>query len=277
MFKNHWKEKEKRKAPKYIKSIKIINGNEFYKLIDKKNDKKIKKIIDNLYDGDFYIIRNSINKKFIKQLILKLGNFRKTNKSTFFKMKENCPNFWRRIDAADAKKYSFLAIRDSFYFFRWNKERMGLWKNFNKIWSYIKFLGGLNMNEYVKNTPKDRIIDRIQVVRYPENTGYNEPHFHTPKNQRLIISVYLSEIGKDYMTGGTYFFKSKNKIKKVEHLIKRGDVGIFYSTLLHGVDPVKINKRQKQTNLSGRWWTGLYSPESNHFTKRHTSTPLRKA
>ena len=85
----------------------------------------------------------------------------------------------------------------------------------------------------------------------------------------------MSEIKKDYLSGGTYFFKNKKKIK-VENKINRGDVGIFYSTLLHGVDPVKLNKYQKKSSYPGRWWCGLYSPESNHFKKRHTSTPARK-
>ena len=119
------------------------------------------------------------------------------------------------------------------------------------------------------------IVDRIQIARYPENTGFCELHSHPPKNQRLIISVYMSEIKKDYLLGGTHFFKKKKKIK-VEHKITKGDVGIFYSTLYHGVDPVKLSKYQKSKLNPGRWWCGLYSPESNHFKKRHTSSPARK-
>ena len=190
-------------------------------------------------------------------------------------MKENCPNFWRKVSENEAKKYSFMAIKDAYYFFRWNKENFQLWKNFNKIWSYLKYLGGLNFDTYEKNTPKNRIVDRIQIARYPENTGFCELHSHPPKNQRLIISVYMSEIKKDYLLGGTHFFKKKKKIK-VEHKITKGDVGIFYSTLYHGVDPVKLSKYQKSKLNPGRWWCGLYSPESNHFKKRHTSSPARK-
>ena len=43
----------------------------------------------------------------------------------------------------------------------------------------------------------------------------------------------MSEILKDYQSGGTYFIKSNKKLK-VENKIKKGDVGIFYSTLKHG-------------------------------------------
>ena len=49
-------------------------------------------------------------------------------------------------------------------------------------------------------------------------------------------------------------------------------MGIFYSTLFHGVDPVKIIKTKlSKKDYIGRWWCGLYSPESNEVNKRTTS------
>lgn len=121
-------------------------------------------------------------------------------------------------------------------------------------------------------------MDRVQVVRYPENTGHTESHFHDPINQRIIISVYMSKKNKDYNNGGTYFFK-RNKKKNIENNLDIGDIGLFYSTLHHGVDKVSINKgtklKEKNKKLFGRWWCGLYSPESNYNKKRNTSSPLR--
>ena len=274
-IKNYWEDLEKKKSPKYFKSIKIIQAKKFFKLINERNKNKssIQKIINELYQGRPYIIKNAISKKKIEILKQKLILISDTEKSSFFKMNKKCPNFWRRQDESIAKKYSVSAIRDSYYFFRWNKKNRDIWKVFNYMWGSIKLLGGLKKNSYVKNTPKDGVVDRIQIVRYPDKTGYIEPHFHDPKNQRLIISVYMSKRGSDYNGGGTCFYRGK-KIVNIEDKIDIGDVGIFYATLKHAVHPVKSSSKKIKQKFRGRWWCGLYSPESDMVKNRHTSSPI---
>lgn len=278
LIKIFWETVENKPRPKYLRHVVNINSKEFINNLKKNNIEYIFDLILKLYSGDFLILKNAVDKKYLNQLKKRLVNFSLKNPSNFFKMTEGCPNFWRRQDENIAKKYSFKAVRDSFYFFRWNKEKFNIWKTFNDIWGYIKILGGLRFNSYVKNTPKDTVVDRIQVVRYPGNTGYTVPHFHDPINQRIIISVYMSKKNKDYNNGGTYFFKN-NKKKNIESSLDIGDIGLFYSTLHHGVDKVSISKKiklnYKNKNLFGRWWCGLYSPESNYKNKkRNTSSPI---
>lgn len=278
LLKIFWETIENKPKPKNLRNVVSLNTKLFIKNIKKNNLEYIMDLILKLYSGDVLILKKAVNKKYINELKKKLVTFSTKNPSNFYKMTEGCPNFWRRQDENIAKKYSFKAVRDSFYFFRWNNERFNIWKTFNDIWGCIKMLGGLNYNSYVNNTPKDQVIDRVQVVRYPENTGHTESHFHDPINQRIIISVYMSKKNKDYNNGGTYFFKN-NKKKNIENNLDIGDIGLFYSTLHHGVDKVSINKKiksnYKNKNLFGRWWCGLYSPESNHKNKkRNTSSPL---
>lgn len=273
-IKEYWEEIEKKKRPKFLRSVRTIQSKIFFKKLDnfEKNSRFIKKNISNLYKGDTIIVKNAISKKEIQKIKKKLIFLSKTKKSNFFKMNKKCPNFWRRQDEKIAKKYSVKAVRDSYYFFRWNKDEKNIWRIFNNVWGKIKFLGGLQKNSFVKNTPKNGIIDRIQIVRYPENTGYIEPHFHDPKNQRLIISIYMSKMGLDYKSGGTCFYKGK-KIVNVENRIDVGDIGIFYATLKHAVNPVKGINENVEESFRGRWWCGLYSPESDLMKNRHTSSP----
>ena len=273
---NYWSYLEKKSFPKNAKKIKVIDSSKFILLFSspsteiKRNN--LKKIIRDLYNGHPYIIKNAISKNFIEKLKVNLVNISLNTKSSFFKMDKKCPNYWRRQDEKVAKKYSVKAVRDSYYFFRWNKDNKYIWNKFNGYWSKIKYLGGLSKNTFKNNLPKDGIVDRIQVVKYPENTGYIEPHFHDPKNQRIIISVYMSKKGQDYISGGTNFFNGKKKID-AENKIDVGDIGLFYATLKHNVDPVKKVTKNINKNFQGRWWCGLYSPESDLVKKRHTSSP----
>jgi len=83
----------------------------------------------------------------------------------------------------------------------------------------------------------------------------------------------MSKKGKDYKEGGTYFLNDKNvKINTEEH-IDVGDVGIFYASMIHGVDTV--SKIQTQNlKKSERWWIGLYSPESDYNLIRKSSNSV---
>ena len=44
---------------------------------------------------------------------------------------------------------------------------------------------GLNPKEYEKNTPKDGVVDRVQVVQYPSKIGYLEPHFRSTCSSKI--------------------------------------------------------------------------------------------
>ncbi len=275
----YWKKIENSKNyPNYFRDISNIDSQEFLNIFDKKNFNEMYKLIDNLYEGNFILIKNCFNQYFIDNLKLQLTEYSKNTKSSFHKMKEGCPNFHRIQDESTLNKYSINAIRHSFYFFRWNDDDFSLFSKFDPYWSSIKFLGGLDFDTFKNNTPKDKIVDRIQIVRYPNKTGFIEPHQHHPINQRLIISIYMSEQNQDFTNGGTYFVdKNENKIN-CENKINAGDVGIFYATMKHGVDSVTVDNSCNNYNdqdLSGRWWIGLYSPESDHNKDRHTSNPVK--
>lgn len=270
----HWEKLEKeQKHPENIRNVQTIDVGNFYKIFEDKL--ALTKIIDDIYAGDFIIIKNAINRDYLNNLKSKLHDISLNSPSEYHEMLEGCPNFHRFIDQETSKKYSLQTHRHSFYFFRWNKDDLKLFDNFDSLWGNIKKLGGLKFDEYVKNTPKDIVVDRVQIVRYPEKTGFIEPHQHTPINQRLIISVYMSKQGKDYKSGGTYFYNDNQKIE-VEDKINIGDCGIFYATLKHSVDPVELLKQKlssEEEKTKGRWWIGLYSPESNHKKNRNTSNP----
>ena len=134
---------------------------------------------------------------------------------------------------------------------------------------------GLSPKEYENNTPKDGIVDRVQVVQYPSKIGYLEPHIDPNKNQRLFFSGYMSKAGVDYEGLGFYLINDKNKIVEVEQLIDTGDVGIGYSTVYHGVAPVNVNKEPNWDDINdGRWFLSMFSNESDEKKNRITSSSL---
>ena len=135
--------------------------------------------------------------------------------------------------------------------------------------SYKK-INGLDSTEYENNTPKDGVVDRIQVVQYPSKIGFLEPHSDPYKHQRLIYSAYMSKKGVDFDGRGFYLVGENSSIIEVEDLIDIGDIGIAYATVYHGVAPVNTHKEPNWDDMNdGRWFLSLYSNESDEVKSRH--------
>jgi hypothetical protein len=259
-----------KKEPRFCKGIFKINSKDFTKIFSNKD--LTKKLILKLYNGYFVLIKNVYNNHEIENLINKVLKIESCSKENFFKLNRKIPNFYRRITKKISKKYSVPTDRTSWYFFRWNKESNYYYKLFDPLWDKVKLLNGLK-NHYKKNTPLDKDhVDRIQVVRYPHKSGFIKSHSHPSETLFLAISVYLSQKKIDFKSGGTFFLKNKNKKMFVENEVCKGDVGIFYGSLYHGVDKFLVIKKEKiEPKRLGRWWVGLYSPESDLKKNRLTS------
>ena len=57
------------------------------------------------------------------------------------------------------------------FFIKWNKETDKISNEVDKICSDIWFFSELERNSFENKTPKDGIVDRLQIVKYLVNTG----------------------------------------------------------------------------------------------------------
>ena len=278
-IKKYWEYLEQKyDPPTFVKKVKIINFNDLKKAADSKNEKYLKKLISRMYlDNEAYIIRNAAPNKF-KDTVLNLANhYKETKKSSFHKMLDGSPNFHRVIDKKITKKYSVFAIKHSFFFYNWNiksklekKFKDGVYRH----WRYIKFLSGNLKNQFEKNIPSDKQIDRLQIVRYPSGGGELRDHVDPRKNQRVVSGLIMSKIGEDFTKGGFFFRDKNNKKLNIENKLKLGDAVIFYGSITHGGDKVDPQKKLSWKTNQGRWFIGMFVNESNHIKDRITAKDL---
>jgi hypothetical protein len=183
---------------------------------------------------------------------------------------EGVPNYHRVIDQELTKNYSFESIKHSFYFFPWNSDAFKIFETTYPRWRVIKLLSGLQLNEFEHNTPKDGVIDRLQIAHYPAGSGHIETHSDPYLHQRLIISCIMSKRGIDYATGGVYFINQQDTKVDCEKLLDIGDMQLYYPTVLHGVETVDAGTPVDWNSSAGRWWFGPFSNATDHVEKRHT-------
>lgn len=256
--------------PKRVRSVVTMNYSELAGKITHQKASFVKSIVESLYSGDVYLLKSAFPQQFMFDLRTKVQTYWNSRPSTFHKMLEGTPDFHRMIDLETGRKYSFRVCKHSAYFYNWNDDPLKLFGVIYERWRVIKLLMGLRTDEFEKNTPKDGVIDRVQIVRYPPQIGFLEPHSDPYLYQRLFLSGYMSKRGIDYRGGGFYLVGSGDEVVEVEDQIDVGDLCIGYATILHGVAPVDKDKEPNWDKGDGRWFLSLYSNESDEVANRHT-------
>jgi len=263
--------------PKYVKTVDILDFEEIKRAVDGGNEAYVKKIIENMYDGDAYILRGAARKSLKKTMLELAKYYDQCSGSSFQKMLDGTPNFHRVIDEDITKKYSLYAIKHSYYLYNWNI-RSELEKEFKdevyRHWRYIKYLAGNEMNQYENNIPSDNQIDRLQIVNYPHGGGELRDHEDPRKNQRIVSGLIMSKMGEDFQHGGFYFRDSNNQKFNLEQQLEIGDSVMFYGSIIHGVEPVDPDKNINWGSYEGRWFIGMFVNDSDHVVNRTTAKDL---
>jgi hypothetical protein len=272
-FKDYWELIEQTQRPQRARKIIRRDWDGFEERVLRGDDHFVRSIVDSLYQGDCYILSGAFKKSFMEELKLKAMKFFRSEPSSFHKMKEGTPDFHKIITEEEGKKYSFKLCKHAAYYFPWNHDP--IWEPVWKKWRVLKVLMGLQENEYEQNTPKDGVVDRIQIVQYPPQLGFIEPHADPFLYQRLFISAYLSKRGVDYQGGGFYLVGRDDKELDTEPAIEVGDIGIGYATVCHGVNPCDLDLEPDWDTASGRWFLGLYSNASDEVQDRHTGHAVK--
>ena len=271
VYRNIWEQLEdKFPRPNRFRNLITLSYEEFKYRVE--NNIAVS-MINSLYSGDAYLIKNGFPQDFIFRLQQEVHEYCKEHPSEFYKMLEGTPDFHRQIDLETGKNYSIASCKHSCYFYRWNNDPLNVYETIDERWRILKVLMGLQYNEYENNTPKDGVVDRIQVVRYPPSLGYLEPHTDAYEHQRLIFSGYMSKRGLDYNGGGFYLINGENEVINIEDQIDVGDFLFCYASVYHGVAPCEGECDWDKDN--GRWFLSMYSNTSDEVENRFTAAPVK--
>ena len=275
-YKNNWQKLlEKDYFPSYLNSVQSFEFKDFQKIVLDENDKS-KKLLNDVFTGDSLIIKNVFNKKEIIDLKDSIFDIEKNQEEKNFRMLDECPNFH-----VSNKKNNIAPVKDNYdetahshYFFRWNKDEINIFKKFDKIWDLIKIFSGLEKDSYKLNKPKDLILDRIQIIRYPLNEGYITTHCDASAWQKLNIGICFNEQGKEFNEGGLYLLDKNDKKINIEDKLEIGDCFCWIPTIFHGVEIPKLTNHNKKNwkSKSGRWQALALTVQSHRVKNRLLST-----
>ena len=281
VYSKYWININEKNLPSFANKIITINFKKFKKLYHNNKDTKDKsKLVKSLLRGDIYILKNAFKKKLLYRFKDYVIQKFSENKSRFYKVFDGIPNFCRNITPDLGKRYSILIVKMTYYFFPFNErtEKIKIFKETYPKWRILKHISGYNQKIFEKNIPSDGLVDRIQIARYPLNSGHAVPHTDPYLYQRFFISTYFSKKGIDYDKGGFYALKKNKKEIDVEKFLDVGDLCFGLATITHGVHKSSGSKKNKiliNDLRSGRWWLGMYTLESDYSKNRHTAKEVK--
>lgn len=267
---------EKVGFPNYYSGTIKINYGDFCEILA--DNEEYIKLIDQLIHGKIILLKNTLSMNCVNNLRLKTLEYWKNNEDIFLKTLENCKNFHRIIDEKRTQLYSIKVIKHSTYIFPWNDDYTSHRDEINQVWKNLKIFQGLKPDAFEKNTPKDKIVDRIQICLYPPKVGYLQTHIDPTHNQLLFISGYLSKRGSygSYSEGGFYAIDENNNKVDLEENIDEGDMSIGLATIRHGVNLIDPDYSGDVDwyGSKGRWFLGLYTNDSDEVANRRTTVKI---
>lgn len=261
--------------PQRVRMLRYWDWGEFKRDIETASRDFIWTTVTQLYAGDVFIILKAFDPDWMREIKRRAFEYGQQSPSSFHKMLEGTPDFHRIIDLETGKKYSFNVCKHSCFFYPWNNDPLGVFPEVYTRWAVVKTLMGLSANEFVANTPKSGVVDRIQIAQYPSKIGFLEPHSDPYLHQRLFFSGYMTKRGVDYEGGGFYLVGKNDEVIEAENDINVGDIGIGYATIYHGVAPCNRGQDPDWKSIDGRWFLSMYSNASDEYPDRHTGHPLK--
>ena len=112
----------KENLPKYLNQVKTYNFFEFEENVYSNSKKFSEELVHSLLSGDIILLKNTFESSYLKEIKNIFKKKFSQSESTFHKMIEGCPNFFRNITPNLSKKYSFHQIKKTYYLFPWNKK-----------------------------------------------------------------------------------------------------------------------------------------------------------
>jgi hypothetical protein len=168
-------------------------------------------------------------------------------------LRESCPDYHRLHD-----NYPNAYVKQklhAFYFHGWYAHNREIFDFFREIFELKNRLAGLPPDEFLRNTPADGWIARVNVHHYPRGGGYQAEHVDpVGRHAQIQTLVCASRFGVDYSSGGVYARATpESEPEPLDPYLAPGDLLVMSPGIPHGVAPVDPAQPYDWQSDNGRW------------------------
>ncbi len=274
LFEAEWRQiTAESEAPTRLRQAKVVEFGEFRDRVQSGDPNFVAELVDSIYSGDAYILRDALPADELKRLregVFRYGLGRTRSEQP---IADDCPNLNYRV-ATNARENGGYGFTSNVYnFFRWNGDEFGIFDMIAELYRISKFISGLSPDAYENNRPSDGTVDKVEILHYPSGVGGIDIHSDPVNNVRLVLGVNLTEPGVDYQQGGFVMVDADGDCRSIEELAPLGSVVAFFPSIYHGVLVIDPLEHEDWDSPKGRWFMGISSVDSHMVEGRDKTMP----
>ena len=255
--------------PTYLRDIREIEFSEIQSCVLNDESKTSDLILD-LLAGDLLIIKNVLSLEETSRIKDVAHKYGPDTPVQDFSETSPIPNFHCKSHGGQVKD-GYDEVGHAYFFYRWNEDELGIFSTIDRLWDIVKIFNGIGTEGIKNNLPKDKIIDRVQLLHYPINTGEITTHCDVSRWQKTNIGINLTELGRDFDSGGFYCLDKNEQRVNVEAKVKTGDAVCWIPTVFHGVEKPTSNDDIDWSTPEGRWQLLAFAIQSKIIEDRVVS------
>jgi len=255
--------------PTYLRNVREIEFSEIESRVLNDAQSTSQLILD-LLAGDLLIIKNVLSPEETSRIKEVAHQYGQDTPTQELSETYPVPNFHCKSHGGKVKD-GYDEVGHAYFFYRWNEDTLGVFSAIDRLWDTVKIFNGIGVDGIKNNLPKDKIIDRIQLLHYPINTGEITTHCDVSRWQKTNIGINLTELGKDFDSGGFYCLDKNEQRVRVEERVKTGDAVCWIPTVFHGVEKPISNNDIDWSTPEGRWQLLAFAIQSKAVKNRVVS------
>lgn len=222
-----------------------------------------KRVVHLINKNGYVIVRGLFDKKLLQACYSSLKkNYRTSKDKTAYagKPKEIFGNFQKLcVGSASVSKEKIYRLHRIIYNPVWSKNIFGLKNTFLKFNKVRNKILGFKENFCLK-TPENALWSACRILQYPIGGGHMSMHSDYVlksvskinfRNKFYQLILPITERGKNFKDGGAYIIHKK-KFIDIEKFCKIGDVLIYKTDILHGVNEIDPKKKLDLRGINGR-------------------------
>ena len=228
--------------------VRVLSPGELRKLASEKPQS----LLEILQSKEVIIAKNYFPKQDIMAIRARTYQWGLDVDPSWHPLLENCPDYHRVVDDPPM---AFLKSRMHLFLHHgWHEENNKLFDYFSDVFWMKSQVGGFPRNAYLRQTPSQGLISRVQVHHYPKGGGYIKEHYdHVAPFALFQAMIPAFTKGQDFSAGGLYVRDENNEILFLDDQLNAGDLVLMSTNNMHGVAPVDPEDDYDWKLSSGRW------------------------
>jgi hypothetical protein len=214
--------------------------------------RRLSALTESIAAGNVVVFKSFAGSEEIERLKRYLHGVMVTSMEHYVARSEGAGNFFRI--SFDDERAVVRGWFCSWSFFPWNQDLLMLYDRYAPVYRLRNLISGLPPQTFLGRHAEMGCCARLAGQFYPGGKGYMAAHTDPYDRHQVVVPIMpMSKRGRDFQTGGSFVARRDGERLYTEDFVDPGDILLFHSRLVHGVETVDEGLDYDPLSPVGRW------------------------